>query len=86
MTPAHLRIGAHCRTAGGVDRAIIQAAEMGCASVQIFGANPRQWQPRQHRPDEIEAWRAARAAHAVGPVFSHGIYLINLASDDSRIF
>ncbi|MBM4435907.1 MAG: deoxyribonuclease IV [Actinobacteria bacterium] len=83
---ANLRIGAHCSTAGGVQRAIERAAAMGCRSVQIFGTNGRQWKARHHRSEEIAAWEAARATHDVGPVFSHGIYLINLGSTDSRIY
>ena len=82
----HPRIGAHCSTAAGVEQAIRRAADMGCASVQIFGTNPRQWKARRHGAAEIRAWQAARAAHDVGPVFSHAIYLVNLASPDRRIW
>ena len=82
----HPRIGAHCSTAAGIDQAIRRAAEMGCASVQIFGSNPRQWKARRHPAVEIRAWQAARAVHDVGPVYSHAIYLVNLASPDRRIW
>ena len=59
---------------------------MGCASVQIFGTNPRQWRAKFHGPETVAAWRATRARHDVGPVFSHAIYLINLGSDDRAIY
>ncbi len=77
-------VGAHCSTAGGVHKAIERAAAMGCKCVQIFGSNPRQWKARVYADVELAAWHEARRRHGVGPVFSHAIYLINLASSSAR--
>ncbi len=81
-----MRIGAHCSAAGGLHLALERAAQMGCRSVQIFTSSPRRWQPSVHGTEAVEKWREARAAHDVGPVFSHGPYLINLAAEQRRIY
>ena len=78
-------VGAHCSTAGGAHKAIERAAAIGCECLQIFGSNPRQWKARVYADVELRAWHQARRAHDVGPVFSHAIYLINLASASARI-
>ena len=79
------RIGAHVSTAGHIDVAIEHAQAIGAEAVQIFGAAPQQWRRKQHKAAETAAFREGMAAAGIGPNFIHGVYLINLASQDQGL-
>ena len=38
-----MKVGAHVSTAGGLDKAIDRAAELGAEAIQIFISSPRGW-------------------------------------------
>ncbi|MCH8902070.1 MAG: deoxyribonuclease IV [Chloroflexi bacterium] len=76
-----MKIGAHVGASGGLTTAFERAAAIGAETIQIFGAPPQMWRRRKIRPDECEAFRAAMAETGIEPVFLHGPYLINLATD-----
>jgi deoxyribonuclease-4 len=76
-----MKIGAHVKTSGGVDRAIDRAQEMGAETIQIFSAAPQAWRRKDYRPEEVEAYRARVAETGIEPAFVHGVYLVNLATD-----
>ena len=76
-----MKIGAHVGASGGLATAFERAAAIGAETIQIFGAPPQMWRRRKIRPDECEAFRAAMAETGIEPVFLHGPYLINLATD-----
>jgi deoxyribonuclease IV len=77
-----VRIGIHTSIAGGHRNALETARKLGCNALQIFSANPRQWQGGSARIPEADAqeFRALRAASGLGPLVIHANYLINLAS------
>jgi deoxyribonuclease-4 len=77
-----MKIGAHVRTAGGVDKAIDRAEEIGAEAVQIFSGAPQAWRRKEYQPEEVEAYRARAAETGIGPAFIHGVYLVNLATDN----
>jgi deoxyribonuclease-4 len=77
-----MRIGAHVSTAGGVDKAIQRAKEMGAEAIQIFTSPPQSWRRKTFTPEEMEAFRAAAQVEDIGPNFVHGAYLINLATPE----
>src|SRR3989304_3709178 len=77
-----MKIGAHVRTAGGVDKAIDRAEEIGAEAIQIFSGAPQAWRRKEYRPEEVEACRARAAETGIGPAYVHGIYLVNLATDN----
>src|SRR4029450_10298704 len=75
----HLRgvkVGAHLRS--GLRTAIPLAREAGAEVVQLFISNPRAWSgPRLETAEAFGAeWREA----AIGPLFVHAPYLVNIAS------
>ncbi|MFH1966959.1 MAG: deoxyribonuclease IV [Patescibacteria group bacterium] len=75
------KIGAHVSTAGGVELAFERASIIGCNCVQIFSGSPRVW---VKKPLDQHNWAKIRSEsqrYAVSPVFTHAIYLANLASD-----
>ena len=80
-----MRIGAHVSTAGGVDKAIDRALEMGAEAVQIFTSAPQSWRRREFGAQEVEAFRARAQAEGLGPNYIHGPYLINLASPNREL-
>ncbi|MEK7807105.1 MAG: TIM barrel protein, partial [Chloroflexota bacterium] len=75
-----MRIGAHVSTAGGISKAVARGAEIGCEALQIFGSSPQSWAFKPVPRMEIEAFRQGMAEAGMGPVFLHGIYLINLGT------
>lgn len=78
-------LGAHVSTAGGMPRSIENGTALACTAIQIFVKNANQWRGRTIPPDEVAAFRAARAASSIGSVIAHASYLINLAATDAEI-
>lgn len=72
-------------SSGGISKAIGRGEELACDSLQVFTHNPRTWRPIRHTDDEIAAFRAAAAAADMGPLVSHGLYLINLGAPDREV-
>jgi len=77
-----LKIGAHVSTAGGPVTAFERAEAIGAEAAQIFLTPPQQWRSSKVEPEQAEAFRARAALSTCGPVFVHGVYLINLAAAD----
>ena len=80
-----MRFGAHVSSSGGVSQSIGRGAALGCESLQIFTHNPRTWRPIKHTDEEIAAFRAKAAEAGMGPLVSHGLYLINLGAPDREV-
>jgi deoxyribonuclease IV len=80
-----VRFGAHVSSSGGISKAIGRGVALGCESLQIFTHNPRTWRPIKHSDEEIVAFRASAEEAAIGPVVSHGLYLINLGAPDRDV-
>jgi len=79
---AAVKIGAHVRTSGGVDKAIDRAVEMGAETIQVFSGAPQAWRRKNYKREEVEAYQAKVAETGVQPAFIHGLYLVNLASSN----
>jgi deoxyribonuclease IV len=75
-----VRIGAHVSVAGGLGRAVGNAQDAGCESLQVFVSNARGWAPPLLDPPADERFRAGLAAAGLGPLFVHAPYLVNFAS------
>ncbi len=80
-----MKIGAHVRSSGGLTTAFERAKTIGAETIQIFGAPPQMWRRRKIREDECKELRALMAETEIGPVFIHGPYLINLATQDPEL-
>jgi deoxyribonuclease-4 len=72
-------------SSGGISKAIGRGADLGCHSLQVFTHNPRTWRPINHTDAEVDAFRAAAADAGMGPLVSHGLYLINLGAPDREV-
>jgi len=81
-----LRLGSHISIAGGVDRAVLTAREVGCQALQIFVKSSNQWRAAPFREGEVERFRSNLEATGLGPVVAHDSYLINLCSPDDALW
>src|SRR3979411_2405180 len=81
------RIGIHTSIAGGHRNALETARKLGCNALQIFSANPSEWQGGSARIPEgdAQAFRARRAELGLGPLVIHANYLINLAASQPML-
>lgn len=80
-----MKVGAHVSTAGGLDKAIDRGVEIGCEAIQIFGSAPQAWAYKQPPTEMTDAFREKAREQGIGPVFFHGIYLVNLGSADPSL-
>lgn len=76
-------LGVHASIAGGIEKAIPRAEQIGCTALQIFTRNASQWRSKPLQPDNVAAFRQAWQESSIGPVFVHDSYLINLATLDA---
>ena len=77
-----IRLGVHVSIAGGIEKAVLRARELGCSAMQIFSRNPRGWKTSPLSSRAIAAFREAVAHREFDPIVVHTPYLLNLASAD----
>src|SRR6185503_1255152 len=53
---------------------------------QIFESAPQQWGTAKITDGQVDDFRAKAKESGLSPIFIHGKYLMNLASDDAKIF
>ncbi|MDE2987245.1 MAG: deoxyribonuclease IV [Chloroflexota bacterium] len=78
-------LGAHVSSAGGIDKAVERAVEVGAESFQIFGAAPQMWRRKHHPDEDAESYRTKFKQAGLTSSFIHAVYLINLASPDDEL-
>jgi deoxyribonuclease IV len=81
-----VRIGLHVRVGGGYARAIEHAKNAGSTALQIFSSNPRSYRPSAIDPVALETFARLRREAGLDPCVIHTPYLINLASEDPKIY
>jgi len=80
-----MRFGAHVPVAGGYDKTIAYAREIGCECMQVFAKSPRQWVGTPMDPERAVSFVVARRDSELGPLFTHTAYLINVATSDAAL-
>ncbi len=80
------KFGAHMSIAGGCERAVAAAHEVGCEALQIFTKNSNQWKATPLTADQAAAFRLAIQQTGIGHTVAHTSYLINLASPDDALW
>ncbi|MCI0814908.1 MAG: deoxyribonuclease IV [Chloroflexi bacterium] len=80
-----MKLGAHVRTAGGVDKAVDRAEEMGAETIQVFSGAPQAWRRKNYSKEEVTAFKARLKETGIGPVFIHGLYLMNFGTDNPEL-
>jgi len=79
------KLGAHVSKAGGLMKAIENAKSIGAETIQIHATSPRMWKITLPKEDEADEFKKIINEMDM-PVYIHAPYLINLASNDSRIY
>jgi deoxyribonuclease IV len=74
-------MGGHVSAAGGIDKAIERGAVIGGNCVQVFSGSPRIWKRTPLDTIDTAKLSSEKQKYSVGPIFTHAIYLANLASD-----
>jgi deoxyribonuclease-4 len=77
-------IGAH--VSGGMKNAVKKAVDIGAESIQIFLGSPQMWREPNPSAADLELFTSAVETNSLGPVFVHGNYLVNLASESPENF
>ncbi len=80
-----LRFGAHMGTSGGLYKAVVEGAAIGCETIQLFTSSPRQWKAAPLSPEAVRKFRRAVESTGIYPLVAHDSYLINLASPDDAL-
>lgn len=80
-----IRIGAHVSINGGIATTLAKLHEIGGNSLQIFSSPPQRWESSQLTQSQAQEWSVALQKEQVFPIFIHGCYLINLASDNTEL-
>ena len=78
-------IGAHVSTAGGVEKSVGRAQDIGAECLQIFASSPRTWKFRPIPDENAAKFRAASADASMGPTVLHASYLVAIASADPAL-
>ncbi len=81
-----MRIGLHVRVAGGYAKAVAHAKAAGCNALQVFSTNPRSYRPTAIDGTALDSFAEMRREADIDPCAIHTPYLINLASDDPKIY
>ncbi len=85
MTRNKLRVGAHVSSAGGYDRAVERASQIGANCLQLFSGSPRGWQRPDLKTIDANKISSKQRELDVKPIIIHALYLINLVSDQPLI-
>ncbi len=78
-------IGGHVSIAGGLDKSIDRIVELGGNCLMTFASSPRSLTTNPVSPQIIKKYLDKKTQHAIGPHFFHGVYLVNLASDNDQL-
>lgn len=81
-----MRIGLHVRVAGGYAKAVEHAKNAGATALQVFSSNPRSYRPSAIDQVALESFAKLRREADLDPCVVHTPYLINLASEDPKIY
>ena len=79
-------LGAHMSIEGGLHRAIMRGADVGCDAIQVFTKSSNQWRAKPLSDDDVSRFRGAQIEKGISPVVAHDSYLINLASPDETLY
>ena len=78
-------IGAHVSAAGGSNKAIARAEEIGAECFQIFASSPRMWWAKPIADEVAQKYREEINRAGMGPTVLHGKYLVALGAEDPEL-
>ena len=77
-------LGVHASIAGGLEKALPRAEQLGCGAMQIFTANASRWAAKSLTHEQVVSFRDTWRDSTIGKIFVHDSYLINLAAADDE--
>ena len=80
-----MELGAHVSAAGGVDKAVGRAVDIGAEAIQTFAASPRAWAFKPIADDKATAYREKAAEAGIKSTFLHGSYLVNIGGKPDHV-
>lgn len=80
-----IKLGAHLSIAKSLDLSVDRAINLKCDYLQIFPCSPRSWKPFKYSEDVINKFKLKYKKSSLISVFIHGIYLINLGSNNQSL-
>ena len=78
-------IGAHVSAAGGSNKAVARAEEIGAECFQIFASSPRMWSAKPIADDIAKKYSAEMKRAGMGPTVLHSKYLVALGTADPEL-
>ncbi|MCX8276698.1 MAG: deoxyribonuclease IV [Dehalococcoidia bacterium] len=78
-------IGAHVSAAGGSNKAVARAEEIGAECFQIFASSPRMWSAKPITDAIAEKYASEMKRTMMGPTVLHGKYLVSLGAEDPEL-
>ena len=78
-------IGAHVSTAGGTEKAMERAHNIGANAIQIFSGSPRFWKRKKLAEIPTDKLFAEQKKYGVKEIYIHALYLTNLATDKADL-
>lgn len=79
-------IGLHVRVAGGYGQAVAHAKAVGARAMQVFSTNPRSYRTTAINAPALDEFARLRREAGIDPCVTHTPYLVNLGSDDEKIY
>lgn len=79
-------LGCHVGIAGGIDLAPARGRELGATAIQIFTRSPRMWAAPPPATETCERFRREVTRLGIRAVVAHGIYLVNLGSQNDALW
>ncbi|MEX0760985.1 MAG: deoxyribonuclease IV [Dehalococcoidia bacterium] len=79
-------IGAHVSTAGGVQKSVARAEEIGAECIQVFASSPRAWAFKPITDEAAESFRSEIERAGMGATVLHAIYLVALGAADEALY
>lgn len=73
-------LGAHVSIAGGFDKCLDRAMDLGANCLMTFASSPRSLKTTPFPPQLISKYLNRKKQSDIGPHFFHGVYLVNLAT------
>ena len=79
------KVGAHVSASGGLHKAVERAKDIGANCVQLFSGSPRVWKRKSLAEIDTKKMFSKQKELSISPVFTHALYLVNLASDKPEL-
>lgn len=84
----NFRVGFHVSIAGGIQKSVTNALDIGCTAFQIFTRSPQKWDAKDLVDANVELFKTSLKKSGIekNSVAVHMPYLPNLSGPDGELF